>query len=170
KPAQEAFTAYQNLNYSEDCLYLNVWSPDVEVIDDQQLRPVLVWLHGGGLVIGGSSFFIYDGRTLAAMSNAVVVSINYRSVSISLKTMVIISCLLADCRCSASSTRTRSTMSKAIKASGTRRLLWNGSTITFATWAVIHDALQSWVRVREAGRSVRTSCRRCQGVCSKMPS
>lgn len=68
---------YHNQNFSEDCLYLNIWSPNSEV-DEANLRPVLVWIHGGGLILGGSSFFLYDGRTLAAMSDAVVVSLNYR--------------------------------------------------------------------------------------------
>lgn len=57
---------------SEDCLYLNVWSPG----PGGPPRPVLVWIHGGGFVSGAGSSF--DGARLAARGDAVVVTINYR--------------------------------------------------------------------------------------------
>ncbi|MDT3445051.1 MULTISPECIES: carboxylesterase/lipase family protein [unclassified Pseudofrankia] len=59
---------------SEDCLYLNVWSP--EPGPGGQQRPVLVWIHGGGFVSGAGSSF--DGARLAARGDAVVITINYR--------------------------------------------------------------------------------------------
>ena len=59
---------------SEDCLYLNVYAPTVGN-NDQGGRPVLVWIHGGGLVQDGARN--YDGTKLAA-DGAVVVTINYR--------------------------------------------------------------------------------------------
>ncbi len=59
---------------SEDCLHLNVWSPDL----DTAKRPVLVWIHGGGFLIGAGSTPIYEGRSLAKRGDMVVVSINYR--------------------------------------------------------------------------------------------
>jgi para-nitrobenzyl esterase len=59
---------------SEDCLYLNVYAPPVSS-NDQGGRPVLVWIHGGGLVQDGGRN--YDGTKLAA-AGAVVVTINYR--------------------------------------------------------------------------------------------
>ena len=65
---------------SEDCLYLNVWSSELRRGAD---RPVMFWIHGGGLVQGsaGKSFGdgtpLYDGATLAER-DVVVVSINYR--------------------------------------------------------------------------------------------
>src|SRR3984885_6148143 len=59
---------------SEDCLYLNVYAPAVGS-DDQGGRPVLVWIHGGGLVQDGARD--YDGSKLAA-DGVVVVTINYR--------------------------------------------------------------------------------------------
>jgi para-nitrobenzyl esterase len=59
---------------SEDCLYLNVWSPRLEA---SAKLPVMVWIHGGAYVIGSGGLNIYDGRPLAA-KGAVVVSINYR--------------------------------------------------------------------------------------------
>src|SRR5215470_12439513 len=59
---------------SEDCLYLNVYAPPVSS-NDQGGRPVLVWIHGGGLVQDGARN--YDGTKLAA-AGTVVVTINYR--------------------------------------------------------------------------------------------
>lgn len=64
---------------SEDCLFLNVYAPrfepDAVPIGDARL-PVMVWIHGGGNVIGLSDF--YDGGTLAARERVVVVTLNYR--------------------------------------------------------------------------------------------
>ncbi|NXD08265.1 SASB hydrolase, partial [Nothocercus nigrocapillus] len=62
------------LEMSEDCLYLNVYTPsDAE---EQEKLPVFVWIHGGGLVFGAASS--YDGSALAAFDNVVVVTIQYR--------------------------------------------------------------------------------------------
>src|SRR5215470_17700730 len=58
---------------SEDCLYLNVYAPAAHA--SQGGRPVLVWIHGGGLVQDGARN--YDGTKLAA-DGVVVVTINYR--------------------------------------------------------------------------------------------
>ena len=61
---------------SEDCLYLNVYTPALgQDGNDQGGRPVLVWIHGGGLVQDGARN--YDGTKLAA-DGIVVVTINYR--------------------------------------------------------------------------------------------
>ncbi len=59
---------------SEDCLYLNVWTPGA----DDARRPVLVWIHGGAFVIGSGAQSIYDGSSLARRGDSVVVTINYR--------------------------------------------------------------------------------------------
>lgn len=59
---------------SEDCLYVNVWS-HAETAD--AARPVMVWIHGGGLTTGTGGTPFYDGTTLAE-KGAVVVTINYR--------------------------------------------------------------------------------------------
>ena len=58
---------------SEDCLYLNVWTPGC----DGARRPVMVWIHGGAFVIGAGSQGIYNGKHLAAR-DVVVVTVNYR--------------------------------------------------------------------------------------------
>ncbi len=58
----------------EDCLFLNVWAPAGAAAP----RPVLVWIHGGAFLSGGSSQPVYDAARLAAESDAVVVTINYR--------------------------------------------------------------------------------------------
>ncbi|XP_038953489.1 carboxylesterase 1D like 1 isoform X2 [Rattus norvegicus] len=62
------------LQFSEDCLYLNVYTP-ADLTKNSRL-PVMVWIHGGGLVVGGSS--TYDGQALSAHENVVVVTIQYR--------------------------------------------------------------------------------------------
>jgi para-nitrobenzyl esterase len=58
---------------TEDCLYLNVWAPATE-----GPHPVMVWIHGGGLLIGSANEIQYDGSTLAKKQNVIVVSMNYR--------------------------------------------------------------------------------------------
>lgn len=57
---------------SEDCLYLNVWAPA-----HARKAPVIVWIHGGGLVFGSSWEPYYDGKNFARRG-VVFVSINYR--------------------------------------------------------------------------------------------
>src|SRR5205807_3105039 len=59
---------------SEDCLYLNIWSPGA----DGQKRPVMVYIHGGAFTLGSASDPWYDGTSFAATHNIVVVSLNYR--------------------------------------------------------------------------------------------
>ena len=60
---------------SEDCLFLNVWTPGC---GDGKKRPVMVWLHGGGFAAGSASWPVYDGAALARNGDVVVVSINHR--------------------------------------------------------------------------------------------
>ncbi len=58
----------------EDCLTLNVWTPEADV----KKAPVFVWIHGGGFVTGSGSEAMYNGTRLARKSGAIVVSFNYR--------------------------------------------------------------------------------------------
>jgi para-nitrobenzyl esterase len=59
---------------SEDCLYLNVWSPAKSANDKV---PVLVWIYGGGFAVGYTSDLMYNGENLAK-KGVVFVSIAYR--------------------------------------------------------------------------------------------
>ncbi len=57
---------------SEDCLYLNIWKP----LKQKTVRPVLVFVHGGGNVTGSGEDF--NGENLCKATDSVVVTINYR--------------------------------------------------------------------------------------------
>jgi para-nitrobenzyl esterase len=59
---------------SEDCLFLNVWTPGL----DNARRPVMVWIHGGGFSMGSGSNLSYRGGSLVSRGNIVLVTINYR--------------------------------------------------------------------------------------------
>jgi len=59
---------------SEDCLFLNIWTP---AISDRDKIPVLVFLHGGGLYNGSGSIDVYDGENLSK-KGIIVITINYR--------------------------------------------------------------------------------------------
>jgi para-nitrobenzyl esterase len=67
--------ATQPVDPSEDCLYLNVWSPQVG--SASHLLPVMVWLHGGSNRVGSGTDESYDGTGLASLG-VIVVTINYR--------------------------------------------------------------------------------------------
>lgn len=60
---------------SEDCLYLNIWRPQVTKL---KKLPVLVWFHGGSNRQGYASDPMYDGEQLAAKTESIVVTVNYR--------------------------------------------------------------------------------------------
>lgn len=60
---------------SEDCLYLNVWTP---AVGDGKKRPVLFWCHGGGFTMGSGSGGFYHGANLVRRGDAVVVTVNHR--------------------------------------------------------------------------------------------
>lgn len=64
----------QEILESEDCLTLNIWTPAI----DRKKRPVMIWLHGGSFIGGGSATVAYDGKPLTTRGDIVVVSINYR--------------------------------------------------------------------------------------------
>ena len=72
--ADDTLYARGNLERSEDCLYLNVFSG---AADSGAALPVMVWFHGGGNTAGHGGPRIFDGANLAARG-AVIVTANYR--------------------------------------------------------------------------------------------
>ncbi|WP_295537319.1 carboxylesterase family protein [uncultured Pseudacidovorax sp.] len=60
---------------SEDCLYLNIWTPASRPVAP---RPVIVFVHGGSNISGYTADPVYDGAALARSQDAVVVTVNYR--------------------------------------------------------------------------------------------
>jgi para-nitrobenzyl esterase len=64
----------QRLDPSEDCLYLNVWTPQLQAAAH---LPVMVWLHGGSNRVGSGAELGYDGTSLAS-HGVIVVTVNYR--------------------------------------------------------------------------------------------
>lgn len=65
---------FRSPRMSEDCLYLNVWTP---VRPRSQTLPVLVYFYGGGFVAGDGSEPRYDGASMASQG-MVAVTVNYR--------------------------------------------------------------------------------------------
>ena len=59
---------------SEDCLFVNVWTPGI----DQAARPVMVWIYGGAFTLGSGSEPMYSGANLSRRGDVVVVTMNYR--------------------------------------------------------------------------------------------
>ena len=58
---------------SEDCLTLNIWTRG-----NGKNKPVMVFIHGGAFIGGGSSDPLYYGSNFAAANDVVIVTINYR--------------------------------------------------------------------------------------------
>ena len=75
-PMGELLMPHRFWPQSEDCLSLNIWTQSLE---KDAKRPVMVWLHGGGLETGSSIEQIaYDGDNLSAFGDVVVISVNHR--------------------------------------------------------------------------------------------
>lgn len=68
------FPLYENIQCSEDCLYLNVWTP--AKAPDEKL-PVMMWIHGGGNMGGYAYEPEFDGEALASRG-VIYVSVGYR--------------------------------------------------------------------------------------------
>lgn len=80
--ATQSYQSLVNGKHSEDCLYLNIWSPNVDPDDDGDLdddesesRPVMFFIHGNSMSHAQSN---YDGMVLSSYADVVVVTINYR--------------------------------------------------------------------------------------------
>lgn len=61
--------------WSEDCLFLNIWTPGVA---DGAKRPIMFYIHGGAYNSGSGSDPLYDGRHLAETHDVVVITVNHR--------------------------------------------------------------------------------------------
>jgi para-nitrobenzyl esterase len=78
-PAYQRRPAAETHVGSEDCLYLNIWSPSLspaQLTERNPNLPVMVWIHGGANVHGRGDTF--DGSVLATTQDVIVVSFNYR--------------------------------------------------------------------------------------------
>ena len=64
----------RKIDMSEDCLYLNVWTPEWP---PKHAAPVMFWIHGGSNIMGSGAESSYDGTALAT-KGVVVVTMNYR--------------------------------------------------------------------------------------------
>ena len=73
--------ALLNTNISEDCLYMNIWTPIDSIKSDKQ-KAVIFYIHGGGLIFGSASWNAVVGQIISAKGDVVFVSINYRSFNI----------------------------------------------------------------------------------------
>jgi len=60
------------MEHSEDCLYLNIWSPT-----EKALFPVYVWIHGGGFTGGHAFESMYDGSEIT-QEGVLCISVAYR--------------------------------------------------------------------------------------------
>ena len=66
-------------SYTEQCLVTNIYTPYLPATTDTGgLKPVFVWIHGGGYTTGSGLDFTFDGGNLASRSDIVVLTINYR--------------------------------------------------------------------------------------------
>lgn len=69
------FQSSSEPDQSEDCLFLNVWTPGLA---DGAKRPVMVYVHGGAHANGSGSDPLYDGVNLCRRGDVVVVTLNHR--------------------------------------------------------------------------------------------
>ncbi|XP_036139754.1 acetylcholinesterase isoform X3 [Monomorium pharaonis] len=75
-----------NTNISEDCLYLNIWVPQKLRLRHKESpdnvgnngMAILVWVYGGGFMSGTATLDVYDADIMAAASNSIIASIQYR--------------------------------------------------------------------------------------------
>jgi acetylcholinesterase len=65
-----------NVPMSEDCLYLNVYTPGI--LNPKRKLAVLVWVYGGGFWSGCATLDVYDGKILSSEEEVIVVTMNYR--------------------------------------------------------------------------------------------
>ncbi|XP_035215917.1 acetylcholinesterase-1-like isoform X2 [Stegodyphus dumicola] len=61
---------------SEDCLYLNIWTPFET--NTSNPKAVLYWMYGGGFFLGSIRMDLYKGHLVSALGDIIVVTVNYR--------------------------------------------------------------------------------------------
>ena len=71
------FAEPRKLSGSEDCLFLNVYTPELPSSDEHPELPVMVWIHGGGFTTGSGNSDFY-GPDYLMDENVVLVTFNYR--------------------------------------------------------------------------------------------
>ncbi len=71
---QETSWKVPEAGVDEDCLSINVWTPDLEGTK----RPVMVWIHGGSNIYGSGADPRFNGEAFARRGNVVLVTFNYR--------------------------------------------------------------------------------------------
>ena len=70
----QANTSYGVQRGSEDCLFLNIYTPGDSMASSG--LPVMIWLHGGGFIDGAGNDFA--STNLSRTANAIIVTVNYR--------------------------------------------------------------------------------------------
>jgi carboxylesterase type B len=71
------YTYQEEIVGSEDCLYLNVYSPLQREAEPKKRHPVMIWFHGGGWLTGAGHSEFY-GPNFLLDHDVVLVTINYR--------------------------------------------------------------------------------------------
>lgn len=71
---EDEYEAASMHEQGEDCLCLNVWTRSL----DKKQKPVMVYIHGGAFISGGSADPLYNGANFAERHDVVIVTINYR--------------------------------------------------------------------------------------------
>ncbi|EAW10950.1 putative cholinesterase [Aspergillus clavatus NRRL 1] len=79
----QTISAYGTLGgrgISEDCLYLNIYTPVLPAAAHKNpaRKPVAVYFYGGAFIQGSASMIDYDGGNFASRNDVVVVTVNYR--------------------------------------------------------------------------------------------
>lgn len=74
-PQMNVYEENFNISGNEDCLYLNVYTPRIEFLNNEQLLPVLFYIHGGGWMCGSANMY---GPKILLDQDVILVTTNYR--------------------------------------------------------------------------------------------
>nr|XP_022915842.1 carboxylesterase 1C-like [Onthophagus taurus] len=75
--SRSTYVRTDKIEGSEDCLYLNVYTPMDPSKRTDQVYPVMVWIHGGGFFEGDNGYDLYPPENFVAQ-NIIVVTVSYR--------------------------------------------------------------------------------------------